>query len=88
MILKCEGSIHGDLMCALVMLENDSYVLILFGYWGYEDEIQSYVSLELIKFVLIVYVILCIFVISVILLLSLFSLFPLNPWYFNWFFCI
>ena len=31
-ILECEGSIWGDLMCASVMLENDSYVLILFGY--------------------------------------------------------
>ena len=35
-ILECEGSIWGDLMCASVMLENYSYVLMLFGYWGYE----------------------------------------------------
>ena len=31
-ILECEGSIWGDLMCASVMLENYSYVLMLFGY--------------------------------------------------------
>ena len=31
-ILECEGSIQGNLMCASVMLENDSYMLILLGY--------------------------------------------------------
>ena len=24
-------------MCASIMLENDSYILILLGYWGYEQ---------------------------------------------------
>jgi len=31
-ILECEGSFLGNLMCASVMLENDSYVLILLEY--------------------------------------------------------
>jgi len=35
-ILECEASIRGNLMCASIMLENNSYILILLGYWGYE----------------------------------------------------
>jgi len=31
-ILECEGSIHDNLMRASVMLENDSYMLILLGH--------------------------------------------------------
>ena len=59
-ILECEELIQGNLMCALIMLENDSYMLILIGNEVMNNEIQSYVFLELIKFVIIVSIILCI----------------------------
>ena len=68
------GIDSGNLMCASIMLENDSYILILLGYWGYEQWNQILRFLELIKFVIIVSIILRIsdtlnFIISVILLL-------------------
>ena len=73
-ILECEGSIRGDLTCASKMLENDSYVLILFTYWRYEWRIQSYTSLELIQSILFVFIILCIYFIT---------LFPLHITYWS-----
>ena len=45
-------------MCASVMLENDSYMLILLGYWGYERWNPILHFLELIKFGIIIFVIL------------------------------
>ena len=54
-ILKCEGSIRGNLMCALEMFENDLYVFNLIkGINSMDDEVQSYDFHELIKFVIIV----------------------------------
>jgi len=41
-------------MCALEMLENDSYVFILLGYWEYERWNSILCFLELINFVFIV----------------------------------
>ena len=75
---------RGNLMCASVMLESDSYTLSYQDTEGMNDEMKSQIFLELIKFFIIISVILRIsdalnFVIFVIPLLQLFFVNQTNP---------